>query len=573
VGCRGDTGPGTEGVLVNMPHWALIAWFMGLAATVVLFRAGQTKTGRSARELGGAWLLDALPARVHEPGGPLGIGLLMGLVAPSSFLALRSSIGAVNTGQVSTARALWIVFGAAWGATLFGVVAALFGPGLVLIGIGAGLLCASAVLKRRGKPAASDLVEGWGFVLLATAGMGHAFAQLGGHVRLDAVNLGLAARLLACAAVCALTTAVLRSPALLTCLVVFAAREGVVELSSGVAAGLGVLIGQSVPALRALASGTPNARRVAFGLGGYVFASGLVGALLITYSLPWLGGVAQALGDPGRGVMALQVLSLSIAAAVWGPLVVPVQSALDGFFLELENDPRRPRHIDRTTLESPDLAYHCSVLEIQRMLEIPAQIAETTLREQPVSAFRRDQRRKRVEGLRKAIAEYAESASRFTTGSSSFELVRGLSGTPVAAAGLERVCELLESFPHAGLPYEVGDDEHLLSRVRDLQLATLYMIQTADPRRHDYTQKAAQSQCMAIASHARALEAWLRQPHLAAARTPDQVANLSDRLYGLIGIAQAAFEAARDVERVLVPAADATPEPAAFGAEPSAVAA
>jgi hypothetical protein len=496
--------------------------------------------------------LATLGLRADTVLGSCGVGLGLSLAAPPTLHSARLALGVVNTALIDPSRATSVAVAALWGTALSGAILAAF-PALPILVAGGLLLAFSRVPWPGQTPGDKDggawigrVLFGWGLVLLATAALGFVAQNFQGKVRLDGLDMGLGPRLAAVTAACALATALSRSPLLITCLAVLTTRFALVELSTGVAAGLGAMVGLAWPALRTLRTGTPDARRVAAAATLYLLVTLASGSLLITYSLPWLGDAASALGDPGLAVALLQLASLTLALAVWAPLAPPALFAIDSIFMEAENDLSIPRHLDASTTGSPVLAHHCAMLEMERLGSVPSKVAATVLREKALSAFKSGQNDAMVQGLEPAIAKYSEAVVRANRGPARFEALRALEACPRAASSIRALYDLVATFPATGLTTHVAGDEHLLSQVRNLQLAALFLLELADPSRPSFDRASAQAQLEAIESHSRALEQWLCQPAFAGVRSPESRAALTDRLVRISAIAREAVEAATD---------------------------
>jgi phosphate:Na+ symporter len=159
-------------------------------------------------------------------------------------------------------------------------------------------------------------------------------------------------------------------------LIMSLAGAGVLPLTSACVLVLGANLGGTIPPLTATLADAPAARRIP--VGNLLFK--LLGCLAV---VPIVGLVVPLLSqleaDPARVVVNFHT-GFNLALGVVCILLIGPVARLCGRLVPdrpVELDPGRPRHLDRTTLDTPSLALACAARESLRM----GDVVETMLRD------------------------------------------------------------------------------------------------------------------------------------------------------------------------------------------------
>lgn len=313
-------------------------------------------------------------------------------------------------GLVETAPALAVMLGADLGTTLVAQVLSLdigwLSPMLILAGV-ATYLCVQASAYRE----VGRVAIGLGLMLLALRLILAAAAPLEKAAILRELLGALGDEGLIAVLLAALLSWMAHSSLAIVLLVMSLAGAGVLGLPLACALVLGANIGSTLPALAATYADGPSARRVA--VGNFLFK--LVGCLAV---LPLVGAAVPLLeqlqASPGRVVVNFHTaFNLGLGAAFI--LLTNVMAQLTMRLLPdrpVKADPGRPRHLDRSTLDTPGLALACAAREALRM----GDLVEAMLRD-AFDVFRSGDRRKlaRVERKDDVVDRLHEAIKLFVT--------------------------------------------------------------------------------------------------------------------------------------------------------------
>ncbi|HSA81898.1 MAG TPA: Na/Pi cotransporter family protein [Geminicoccaceae bacterium] len=341
-----------------------------------------------------------------------GVGVT-GILQSSTATALVVASFA-GRGLVATAPALAVMLGADLGSALVAQVLSLnlhwLAPILILIGV---ITHHSA--ERSSYHGLGRVAIGLGLMLLALRLILIASAPMREAVILEELFGALAHEALILVLVAALLTWLAHSSLAIVLLVMSLASVGVLPLTSACALVLGANLGAAMPAITATFADKPAARRVA--VGNLLFRLvGCAAALpFIEAIVPWLQLFEAA---PSRVVVNFHAafnLSLGLTFILLTDVVARLCVRLLPD-LPVEVDPEQPRHLDRTTLDSPSLALACAAREALRM----GDLTETMLRE-AFDVFRWNDRQKlavlqriedSVDRLHEAIKLFVTDVSR-----------------------------------------------------------------------------------------------------------------------------------------------------------------
>jgi phosphate:Na+ symporter len=341
-----------------------------------------------------------------------GLGVT-GVLQSSTATALVVAAFA-GRGVVETAPALAVMLGADLGSSLVAQVLSRnlhwLAPILILVGV---------IIHLSAQPwshhGLGRVAIGLGLMLLALRLILAASAPMRGAIILEEVFGALAHDVLILALVGALLTWLAHSSLAIVLLIMSLAGVGVLPLTSAFALVLGANLGATLPAIIATYADQPAARRVALGNLLFRLAGVVVCLPVVSLVVPWVSDLNP---DPSRAVVNFHTaFNLGLGLAF-----ILLTDAVAGLCARLlpdrpvEADPEQPRHLDRSTLDSPGLALACAAREALRM----GDLIETMLRDS-FDVFRRDDRQQlavtqrletSVDKLHEAIKLFVTDVSR-----------------------------------------------------------------------------------------------------------------------------------------------------------------
>lgn len=317
-------------------------------------------------------------------------------------------------GLVETAPALAVMLGADLGSTLIAQVLSLdvhwFAPVLILAGV-----IAYQSARASAYHEISRVLIGLGLMLLALRLILAASAPMRDAVILEELFGALGHEALIAILLGALLTWLAHSSLAIVLLIMSLAAVGILPLMIACTLVLGANLGAAMPALVATYADGPAAQRVAVGNALFRLVGVAVALPLVGFVVPWL----QLLeADPGRVVVNFHTAFNLALGLTFIMLTEPVAKLCTRLLPDrpVEEDPGRPRHLDRSTLDSPSLALACAAREALRM----GDMIETMLRE-AFDVIRRNDRQKllwlqnmddSVDKLHEAIKLFVTDVSR-----------------------------------------------------------------------------------------------------------------------------------------------------------------
>jgi phosphate:Na+ symporter len=306
-----------------------------------------------------------------------GSGAMVTAVVQSSSAVTVATIGFVNAGILTLTQSLGVIIGSNVGTTMTGWLVSLTGFGfkiealaLPLIALGMGGRLGA---RSKGHRGLGEAVAGFGLFFLGLAILKEAFsgvADVFGTTTLAGDGTGA---IVVFVIVGAAATVLTQSSSAAIALILTAAAEGALGLGAAAAAIIGANVGTTSTAAFAALGATPNARRVAAGHIGFNVVTGAVALLLLPLllaALRMVGGVVGFEGNPAATLALFHTAFNVLGAALLLPFVGVAAKQLGRLFLTEEEDLTRPRFLDRTIIQAPDLAVGALRQEIMRMAEL-----------------------------------------------------------------------------------------------------------------------------------------------------------------------------------------------------------
>jgi phosphate:Na+ symporter len=350
------------------------------------------------------WLRVSLRNRLAAFVAGLGVtGILQSSTATALVVASFAGRGLVETGP-----ALAVMLGADLGSSLVAQVLSLnihwLAPALILLGVVVHLGAPAWTLHGLGRVAI-----GLGLMLLALRLILMASEPMRNSTILEELFGALGHATLIAILIGALLTWLAHSSLAIVLLIMSLASFAILPLTIACTLVLGANLGAGMPAITATYADRPAARRVAVGNLLFRLVGCVVVAPLVGMIVPWLQ-LLEAV--PGRVVVNFHTafnLALGIA-------FIPLTDAVARLCARVlpdppvEADPERPRHLDRSTLDSPSLALACAAREALRM----GDFIETMLRN-CLDVFRYNDRQKlaSLQGLEASVDKLHEAIKLF----------------------------------------------------------------------------------------------------------------------------------------------------------------
>jgi phosphate:Na+ symporter len=302
-------------------------------------------------------------------------GLAVTGVLQSSTATALVVASFAGRGLVATAPALAVMLGADVGTSLVAQVLSLdihwLAPLLIVLGVSLHLGAWSSIYRELGRVAV-----GLGLMLLALRLLLAASEPMREALIVKELLGALTGEPLIAILVAALLTWLAHSSLATVLLIMSLAGADVLSLAGACVMVLGANLGGAIPPLTATLNDVPAARRVPVGNLLFRLLGCLAVAPVIDLVVPLL---VQLEAAPARVVVNFHTgFNLALGAVcilVIGPVARLCTRLLPDQPVEL--DPGRPRHLDRTTLDTPSLALACAAREALRM----GDVVETMLRD------------------------------------------------------------------------------------------------------------------------------------------------------------------------------------------------
>lgn len=359
------------------------AGLVELIGAVALLLWGLRMVGTGVTRAFGSGVRDLIRRGIGNRFGALAAGLGATVLLQSSTATCLLTASFATRGMLVTAMALAVMLGADVGTALVAQLLTLdmhiLSPLLVLVGV---------VLFRTGeggrRRAIARILIGLGLMLLALRLMNGATAPLR-----TSPTMGLVLQALdetpALALLLAAGLAVLAYSSLATVLLIASLADG--GTTSPVLAAalvLGANLGGAMPALIATLGQPPVARRVPVGNALVRLAGCVIALPLLSRLVPLLAPLG---GDAGQQAILFHLAFNAALAVLFLPLVDPLARLATRLLPDAAagENPKQPRHLDETALDTPAVAIGCATRETLRLGD-----AVETMLSQSLEVLRRD---------------------------------------------------------------------------------------------------------------------------------------------------------------------------------------
>jgi phosphate:Na+ symporter len=344
----------------------------------------------------------------------LAAGALVTAVVQSSSATTVAVIGFVNAGLLTLSQAVWVIFGSNVGTTMTGWLVAQVGvkldmTALALPLLGIGMLVNVFARSRARLGGLGQAAAGFGAFFLGIGILQGAFADVApmlADLRLEEAGL---LTLLGFVGLGAVLTVLTQSSSAAVAIILTATAGGAAPLTLAAAAAIGTNIGTTSTALFAALGATPAARRVAMAHVAFNLLTGAVALILLPVILElaeFLIDAAGATDDMVSRLAAFHTLFNVLGVILIWPLTGRLTRWLSGLFVTAEEQIARPRHLDASAAEVPELAASSLYLEVRDALDAAFALARDRLAGRPV----RDEaaRQAGIAGLTREIRDFID---------------------------------------------------------------------------------------------------------------------------------------------------------------------
>jgi phosphate:Na+ symporter len=358
---------------------SLIGTFLG---GLGLFILGMWLLTDGLKIAAGDMLRDVLARSTQSAPRAVATGVALTATVQSSSAVTVATVGFVNAGLMTLARAVWVIYGSNVGTTTTGWIVALTGVevrldsyALPAVGVGMLLRLTGPGTKRA---AYGQALAGFAVFLIGIQSLKSGFSGLAATVDLGLLPASGLASVLAYFLVGVVLTFLIQSSSATGALAISASASGLVPIEQAALVMIGADLGTSSTAAFSAIGATANARRAA---AGHVVLNAVTAlfALLMLEPLLALAGVLQRLlhlpADAGVTVALFGTTFNVVGVALIAPFTGSLVGFLERRFTTREEDQARPHHLDDTLLEVPALAVHGLVLEVRRLGSIAIELA------------------------------------------------------------------------------------------------------------------------------------------------------------------------------------------------------
>jgi len=353
-----------------------------LLGGIGLFLLGMFLMTNGLRLAAGHALQNILEYWTHTTARGILTGISITSLVQSSSAVTVATLGFVNAGLMQLKQAITVIYGSNIGTTMTAWLVALIGfhvhiklYALPAIGIG---MAMRLLWNNKRLGAFGEALAGFGVFFLGIEILKTGFEGMGGSIQfanLEASGFDL----LLLVGSGFLMTVLMQSSSASMAIILTAAGGDVIPLQAAAAMIIGANVGTTSTALLAVIGATPNAKRVAAAHVCFNLLTGLVAVLI----LPWMLSAVQ-LAQTQLGYATETPLVLALFHSLFNILGVillwPFTNALVSFlkqrFRSNEEDKAKPRHLDKTLLGTPVLAFQALGLELLRIADIGRKIAK-----------------------------------------------------------------------------------------------------------------------------------------------------------------------------------------------------
>ncbi|HCW91215.1 MAG TPA: Na/Pi cotransporter [Marinobacter sp.] len=380
-----------------------------VAGGLALFMLAMEMMTNGLKQTAGPQLRHILANWTRTPIRGVGSGMLITGIVQHSGAVTVATIGFVNAGLMTLTQALTVVFGANVGTTMTGWLVSLVGFGvnieafaLPLLAAGVGLRLASSHHRRK---AMGETITGFALFFLGLSILKSALDGFTEGSALSGADYGLPAWLL----IGFLGTVVTQSSSAALAIVLTAASGGLITLDNAAAAVIGANLGSTSTAALSVIKATSNARRLAVGHILFNVVTGLIALSILPvmlWSVDRLTGWLELEANAAISLAIFHTLFNVLGVLLMLPLAGHMARLLGRLFRSAEEDNARPRYLDHTLLDTPELALEATDREITRFFALVESLLRAALDRQNLKPADMAKRTESARTLFYAITDY-----------------------------------------------------------------------------------------------------------------------------------------------------------------------
>lgn len=460
-----------------------------LLGGIGLFLLGMSLMTNGLRLAAGQALQNILESATRTTLRGILAGFTITSLVQSSGAVTMATVGFVNAGLMSLRQAITVIYGSNIGTTMTAWLVALIGFhidikafALPAIGLGMGLW---VFRGERRSGAFGQALAGFGVFFLGIEILKGGFEGLGSSIQFaELAPVGLGLILLVGSGF--LMTVLMQSSSASMAIVLTAAGGGVIPLPAAAAMIIGANVGSTSTALLAVIGATANAKRVAAAHVGFNLITGAVALLILPWMLAAVQGLQTALGYVAEAptVLALfhSLFNVLGVALLW-PLTNAMVTFLEPRFRSTEEDEARPRHLDRTLLGTPVLAFRALGLELQRIADIGRRVAKGAISAELGPGGQLSSDRQILDRLVSTAGDYCTSLQKTDLPT---ELAEALPNAIRVGRYYSTIAHLAEGIAAAQSQQQEIRDTTLAEQISHFKGAVVQLILAADVSRPDY---------------------------------------------------------------------------------------
>ena len=363
--------------------WDIIT---GLIGGVGMFLLGMTLMTDGLRIAAGKALRHVLEHSMHTRLRALSSGFAITALVQSSSAVTVAIIGFVNAGLIKLSQSIWVIYGSNVGTTMTAWLVALLGfhikiQLLALPAIGFGMF-AKLFSKNERNAAYGQALAGFGVLFLGIDILKSTFSSLDQVINLQAYAGDGFLNVLFFLLIGFVMTVMMQSSSAAMALTLTAAGSGLIPLTAAAAMVIGSNLGTTSTAALAAIGATANAKRVAASHVIFNMVTGTV-ALLTLPLLLWLVAQISGLFESSTYIATLLAIFHTVfnvlgVLLMWH-LTPKMIEHLQKRFVAVEEDEAKPRYLDATIVDTPELAHQALGKELSRVAEIVSKMGKDAI--------------------------------------------------------------------------------------------------------------------------------------------------------------------------------------------------
>lgn len=375
-----------------------------LLAMEMMTNGLKSAAGHQLRHMLGHW--------TRTPLRGFGAGILITGIVQSSSAVTVATIGFVNAGLLNLSQSLGVVFGANVGTTMTGWLVSLVGFGFKIETFAMPLLAVGVAMKllssEQRNQSLGEALAGFALFFLGLSILKDSLGQLTtGFESAELLGQGLALPLFVLFGF--LATVLTQSSSAALAIILSAAASNLLSLQDAAAAVIGANLGTTSTAAIAVLKATANARRLALGHVIFNLVTGAIALMILPLMLWLVATVTNWLELETNAALSLAIfhtLFNLLGAAIMLPLLPAFSKMLGRMFKSKEEDNAKPRFLDDTLVNTPELAIGAVDQEMKRLIGLTHGLLRVCLDREDLMPEQIRAKSEAALSLNSAITEY-----------------------------------------------------------------------------------------------------------------------------------------------------------------------